>query len=142
MGSDGGGSTTSTQTNKLPGWAIPFAKQIFGAADSTYFSGPGGTLAPASSGVAAFSPDQLAAMQMTEQLSGVAPNAGAGYINYQAGAPSNSGQGGTATTPAPPTDGITQALSLLGGTGGAAPTTGLTPGAAGAGSTGAGGSMK
>jgi hypothetical protein len=81
-------------------WAQDFARQLFEQATQDY--APNGQLLPASQGVAMFSPDQLAAQQMTEQLSGVAPNAGAGYINPQAGAPSNQNpatQGPTINTP-------------------------------------------
>jgi len=87
LGSGGGGQTTQTTRNALPTWAADFARQLFGQASSDYFGN--GQLLPASQGVASFSPDQLAAMQMTEQLSGVAPNAGSDYINFQAGPPSN-----------------------------------------------------
>lgn len=87
MGSGGGGSTTQTTRNALPAWALPFARSLFGSAGADFL--PGGQALPASQGIAGFSPDQLAAMQMTEQLSGVAPNAGQNYINFAAGPLSN-----------------------------------------------------
>jgi hypothetical protein len=103
MGSGGGsGNSTETQTTKLPAWALPFAKGIFGQASQDFF--PGGQLLPASQGVAGFSPDQLAAQQMTEQLSGVAPTAGQNYINFQAGPASNQNAGPSG--PTAPTAGL------------------------------------
>jgi hypothetical protein len=102
LGSGGGGNSTETTKNALPAWAIPFAKGIFGQASQDFF--PNGQLLPASQGVAGFSPDQLAAQQMTEQLSGVAPNAGQGYINFQAGPASNQNPGPSG--PTTPTAGL------------------------------------
>lgn len=102
MGSGGSGNTTQTQKNQLPAWAVPFARGLFASAGADYM--PGNQLLPASQGVAGFSPDQLASMQMTEQLSGVAPNAGQDYINYAAGPLSNRpGEKLPLGTPQPPT---------------------------------------
>jgi hypothetical protein len=56
------------------------AKAILGQGMSTYF--PGGNLLSPSAAVAGFSPDQLAAMQMTEQLSGAIPNTSQSYLNW------------------------------------------------------------
>lgn len=78
----GGGSPSTTQTTQqhLPAWATPYARDILQQAGNIYF--PGGQMLPASAAVANFSPDQLAAMQLTEQLSGVAPGTTASYLNW------------------------------------------------------------
>ena len=80
MGSGGGGQQTTQQ--QLPSWAQPFAQQILAQAFQQYF--PGGHIAPASQNVAGFSPDQIQAQNMTEQLSGApVTNGGQNYLNWQ-----------------------------------------------------------
>ena len=129
MGSGGGGDNTTTTRNQLPAWATGFAKDVLGQAAKTYF--PGGQLLPASQGVAVFSPDQLAAMQMVEQLSGVVPNAGANYINYTAGPASNNQQPPTVGPQGAPNPG-----PAGGGFGGGLPIPIVGPSAPGGGGSG------
>ena len=98
----GGSGTQSQQTNQLPSWAQPFSYATFQNAQNAYFpTANGGNQLPAAASVAALSPDTLAAMQMVEQLSGVQPNAGQGYINPMFGPNSNQfiPPGGTSPTP-------------------------------------------
>jgi len=103
MGSGSGAQQQSQTITQLPAWAQPFARTLGLNAMNTYF--PGGAMQPASNAVAGFSPDQLAAMQMVEKLSGVQPNAGMGYNNFTAGAGGNQYGSNPTTQPAPPYQG-------------------------------------
>ena len=97
----GGGSGTQTQQQQsLPSWAQPFSYATFQNAQNAYFpTANGGNQLPSAATVAALSPDTLAAMQMVEQLSGVQPNAGQGYINPAYGPNSNAGSFTNPQTP-------------------------------------------
>jgi hypothetical protein len=76
MGGGGPSSTTQTTTNKLPGWALPYAKELLSAGGNQFL--PGGQPAQMPSNlnqqVAQFTPDQLAAMQNVEGQTGAASN--------------------------------------------------------------------
>lgn len=91
MGSGGGGN--STQTSGPPSWAVPYILQGLQQAQNLFF--PGGQMLPGAATVAPLSPDTLAGMRMTEQLSGVQPGS-YNYINPQAGPASNRYPGGGA----------------------------------------------
>ena len=98
----GGSGTQQQQTQQLSPEAQALSYATFANAQNAYFpTANGGRQLPAAANVAALSPDTLAAMQMVEQLSGVAPNAGQGYINPMFGPSSNQfiPPGGTSPTP-------------------------------------------
>lgn len=65
-GSGGGQSSTTSQRSGPPKWELPYAKQETGVAQQLY--APGSQYPQQS--VAGFSPDQLAAMGLTENLTG------------------------------------------------------------------------
>jgi hypothetical protein len=89
MGS-GGGSQSSTTTTSLPAWELPYAAKFLQGVYRNVM--PGGQLLPMPQGlnyqVAGFTPDQLAAMQLGEQQTGLAQglaNTGAGTQALYAG---------------------------------------------------------
>src|SRR5438128_1425090 len=76
MGSDGGGTQTSTTTNKLPPWATKYAKEYLGGMFNQAM--PGGKPAPSPlpyQQVAPFTEQQMAGMADVSQQAGGAQGA-------------------------------------------------------------------
>jgi len=64
-GSGGGGSSTTSQKSGPPKWELPYAQGLAGQAQGLYSGGP-----YPQQNVAGFSPDQMAGMGLTEDLTG------------------------------------------------------------------------
>lgn len=86
-GGSGGGDSTSTTSQHLPAWAVPYAKELLGAGSSQYL--PGGSPAQMPSNLnqtnAGFTPDQTAALGSIGGTTTQANNLGSANANYAAG---------------------------------------------------------